>query len=64
MRGLTPVERYLLAAPIGFQAALPMEFEALERMSAVGRVQHLSGGDWKATDLGRLALRVCPVDEF
>lgn len=58
------MERYLLAVPSGFQAELTTEFEALERLSAIGRVQNLPGGDWKVTDLGRLALRVCPVDEF
>ena len=58
------MERHLLAVPVGFVATQDAEFKALEGMSAVERVQHLPDGDWKVTDLGRLALRICPVDEF
>lgn len=64
MRGITPTERYLLDA-----SASPMTVpvgdmrEEARALVSTGRIE-LNGCVGTATDLGRLALRVCPVDEF
>jgi len=63
MRGLTPKERSLLVAPNGFVAKDQSEFDALDKLFESGRVLSLERGDWTVSELGRLALRVCPVDE-
>jgi len=77
MRGLTPLERYLLQRraenaprlpPVGDES--PM-FGALAALAATGRTREQEEVDpvfgvvdrSYITDLGRLALRCCPVDE-
>lgn len=66
MRGLTLVERKLLwfAASAGdYVLANGGSLEAVKSLKAQGRVFE-TDFDFRATDLGRLALHVCPVDEF
>lgn len=76
MRGLTPIERELLVEALtpsdpesGVEATLE-EDSVFQHLSALGRVVvevtttddwYLE--DWRATELGRLALRVCPSEE-
>ncbi len=63
MRGLTPFERELLSV-----GDIEFEFsdEVAEKLAKEGRAIFNKGEEWdtvSATDLGRLALRVCPVEE-
>lgn len=79
MRGLTPLERAKLAHKVagGGVELLPpdhAEVSVLRQLVASGRLWRRlepdsgspTGTCWCTypTDLGRLALRVCPVDEF
>ena len=70
MRGLTPLERaYLLLAadpPNESRDATALEWGTAERLRRMGRCELREDETdvWHvATDLGRLALRVCPVDD-
>lgn len=74
MRGLTPLEREMLArraanAPRARYSSRAPEGVALLRLKALGRTrsEFIDGLDGiterhHITDLGRLALRVCPVE--
>ncbi len=68
MRGLTALERVFLVADVG-QPCEEYEAERDEAVIAdllsVERIAKVDAGDeWQypSTDLGRLALRVCPVE--
>lgn len=73
MRGLTAEERRLLgiSAEVGDPEpdspdVTEREYRILVALSAQQRVASRDLGayqTWDATDLGRLAIRVCPVDE-
>lgn len=75
MRGLTPIERALLVdaatpADPAQDVAPPNEADVFEQLQVLGRVRVVAGAndewtwhDWRTTDLGFLALRVCPVGE-
>lgn len=69
MRGLTELERAWLASPAGSDLTY-MPDEVPDGLRAVGRtgyeIEHIDGEEWhrfRITELGRLALRVCPVNE-
>jgi hypothetical protein len=72
VRGLTPAEREVLLAWAPGYMLTPEETErqrgirlTLERDGRIRRTGTTPYGGtlWKRTDLGHLALRVCPVDE-
>lgn len=67
MRGLTPLERFLLD-PSETNGSLLNRFSATEwfqgRVTLWKQSRLSSPVEGVATDLGRLALRVCPVREL
>ncbi len=67
MRGLTPLERRTLtmAASPEFHGVVndPPALSATQRLRKSGRVYDAGGYVFHATDLGRLALRCCPIGE-
>lgn len=76
MRGLTPLERELLleatspSDPETEPEATTNEVAVFECLETLGRVRTVVNvtddwewHDWRTTDLGFLALRVCPVGE-
>lgn len=74
MRGLTPIERECLAWSLTTDESEHVSVAhraCFSALSARGLVSSVKGGDvdwvwtdWLATDLGRLALRVCPMEEM
>ncbi len=64
MRGLTLLELSLLLGTSEQRDSTPEELAALHELLAVGRVSRITVSDrarrWLQTDLGRLAVRVCP----
>lgn len=76
MRGLTAEEREALSAavieadPINDEVVSPDRAVIFDRLVQLGRavllthvVDRLEWEEWRSTELGNLALRVCPVDE-
>lgn len=64
MRGLTPEERTVLesAAAPGMNYDYPDLDSLAVEMVKTGRLRE-DDVAWYATDLGRLSLRVCPLEE-
>lgn len=69
MRGLTREERFMLSAPADLAVWTESESLLLRQMRIAGRMSMNPAPDdpevdrYLPTDLGLLAIRVCPVDE-
>ncbi len=68
MRGLTQLERVLLCAPIGYTTSSEIESVTLKKLVVLGRMKvglspRPNHYRYLPTDLGILAIRVCPKEE-